>query len=160
MGLFRFAASAGRVLGGSRTTHQDGSQPLPKPPTGSAILNEFKKLGLAQLGGLNVTVQGRTATVTARAPDAETREKAILAAGNIAGIEAVQANIAVPEPAPEPTFHTVQEGETLAGIAEAHLGDAEAHPVLSEANAPILHEPGEVYPGQVIRIPENGAAKE
>ncbi|MCQ8276993.1 hypothetical protein NFI95_00825 [Acetobacteraceae bacterium KSS8] len=46
MGLFRFAAAAGRVLGGSRITDQDGSQPVPRAPTGSAILNEFKKLGL------------------------------------------------------------------------------------------------------------------
>ncbi|MCQ8241047.1 LysM peptidoglycan-binding domain-containing protein [Rhizosaccharibacter radicis] len=151
MGLFHFVASAGRVLGGGRR-HQHAGEAAPAAPSGNAILREFRKIGLAQLGGLNVTVQGRTATVTGRVPDAETREKAILVAGNIAGIEAVQADISTPEKTSSPTFHTVKEGETLAAIAERH--DGVEHDELLHANKPLIDAPDEIYAGQVIRIPD------
>ncbi len=59
--------------------------------------------------------------------------------------------------------HTVRAGETLTGIAEDELGDADAYPRIVEANKGVkqddgraLHDPDEIYPGWKLQIP--GAA--
>lgn len=154
MSVFHFVASAGRLLSGTSRKQQDASHPVPTPPSGNAILNEFKKLGLTQLHGLNVRVVDRTAHVTAVVPDAQTRETVILAAGNIAGIDRVDAQITVPQSVPVPTFHTVKDGETLSDIAEHYHGNPDAHPELLEANSLIVNKTEGNYAGQVIRIPD------
>lgn len=154
MSVFHFVASAGRLLSGGTRRRQDASHPLPKAPSGNAILNEFKKLGLAQLQGLNVVVVDRTAHVTATVADAQTREVIILAAGNIAGIESVNAKIAVADTVPAPSFHTVQEGESLADIAGRYHGDPESQHKILEDNPLIVTESEGIYAGQVIRVPD------
>jgi nucleoid-associated protein YgaU len=107
----------------------------------------------------------------------EDKEKALLAAGNIRGVEKVedrlrlgeppaQARAAVasgqsPEQAPEPEadeaptsqFYTVKSGDTLSKIAREVYGNAARFPVIFEANRPMLQHPDRIYPGQVLRIP-------
>ncbi|MDS9466252.1 LysM and BON domain-containing protein [Paracoccus sp. MBLB3053] len=65
---------------------------------------------------------------------------------------------AVPASAPaefrEPVFHTVQKGETLSAIAQEYLGKASRYPEIFEANKPMLSDPDKIYPGQMLRIPQ------
>ena len=50
-------------------------------------------------------------------------------------------------------YHTVQPGETLASIAERHLGDASYEMKLFEANRDRMNAPDQVSPGQQLLIP-------
>lgn len=156
MGLMSFIESAGRLLGVGHENKpdavQDESKPAPPPPEASSITDELVRLGL-KVAGLNVAVDGKTAKVTGEAPDAETRDKAILAAGNIAGIAAVDSAIKTPDDAPEGSFYTVKKGDTLSAIAKSVYGKASLYPKIFEANRPMLKDADHIYPGQSLRIP-------
>ena len=152
MGLFNFIQSAGRRLGIGGDT-QDESKPAPPPPAAEAIEGELKSLGLHS-PGMEIAVEGNTVKVSGTAPDAETREKIILAAGNIAGINKVDDSLETPASSAEPRFHTVVRGDTLSAIAQKTLGSAGKYPVIFEANKPMLKDPDLIYPGQVLRIPQ------
>ena len=95
-----------------------------------------------------------------RVPDQPTRERAIIAAGNNRGVAEVEDQMEVEQASDEPesTMYTVKSGDTLGGIAKAHYGDASKYPVIFEANRPMLEDPDEIYPGQVLRIPALGAS--
>lgn len=154
MGLYNFIKSAGRRLGlgGHGDATQDESHPAPPPPAADAVQAELSRLGLPA-EGVQVAVEGDRVRLTGTAPDAETREKLILAAGNIAGVAAVDETLQTAAPAPEPIFHTVMRGDTLSAIAKKHYGDASRYPAIFEANRPMLSNPDRIYPGQVLRIP-------
>jgi nucleoid-associated protein YgaU len=49
--------------------------------------------------------------------------------------------------------YTVKAGDTLSGIAKAHLGDANAYMKIFEANKDQLSDPDKIKPGQVLRLP-------
>ncbi len=49
--------------------------------------------------------------------------------------------------------YTVEKGDTLSKIAKEMYGKASKYPVIFEANKPMLKDPDEIYPGQVLRIP-------
>lgn len=83
----------------------------------------------------------------------ETREKLVLALGNIRGIGAVNDALEVSQAQPQATFYTVKPGDTLSKIAKAHYGDAMKYPEIFEANKPMLKDPDKIYPGQMLRIP-------
>jgi nucleoid-associated protein YgaU len=51
---------------------------------------------------------------------------------------------------------TVRSGDTLSKIARDYLGDAKRYPEIFEANRPMLTDPDEIFPGQVLRIPAEG----
>ena len=123
-----------------------------------AIRNEIKRLGLP--GNINVVVDGSRVRVTGDVPDEATRQKLAMIVGNVKYIEAVddselrggQAD------APQPKVHEVQSGDTLSSIAKKHFGDANAYTRIFEANRPMLKDPDEIYPGQVLIIPEQAGA--
>ncbi len=48
---------------------------------------------------------------------------------------------------------TVKKGDTLSKIAQEHLGKANLYHQIFEANRPMLKDPDEIFPGQVLRIP-------
>jgi nucleoid-associated protein YgaU len=52
------------------------------------------------------------------------------------------------------TFYTVKKGDTLSAIAKAHYSNANAYMQIFEANKPMLSDPDKIYPGQVLRIPQ------
>lgn len=153
MGMFDFVRAAGRLLGiGGAEAAQDESKPAPAPPPAEAVAAELKALGLPA-DAVQVAVEGDTVRITGDVPDGETRERMILAAGNVAGIARVDESLIPALPSPEPVFHTVVKGETLSAIARKHLGNANAYPAIFEANKPMLKHPDRIYPGQVLRIP-------
>ena len=77
-------------------------------------------------------------------------EKVILAVGNVEGVAEVEADTSG-----DPVFHTVEKGDTLWAIAEKALGNGSKYNVIFEANRPMLSHPDKIYPGQVLRIPQD-----
>ena len=104
--------------------------------------------------------KGSRVVLRGRVPDQPTRERTIIAAGNNRGVAEVEDQLEVEKPssAPESTMYTVKSGDTLSKIAKAHYGDPQKYPVIFEANRPMLKDPDEIYPGQVLRIPPEGAS--
>jgi nucleoid-associated protein YgaU len=49
--------------------------------------------------------------------------------------------------------YTVKPGDTLSGIAKAHMGDANAYMKIFEANRDQLSDPNLIKPGQVLKMP-------
>jgi nucleoid-associated protein YgaU len=49
--------------------------------------------------------------------------------------------------------YTVKSGDTLSGIAQAHLGDAKAYMRIYELNRDQLSDPDKIKPGQVLKLP-------
>jgi len=49
--------------------------------------------------------------------------------------------------------YTVKAGDTLSGIAKAHLGSAAAYMKIFELNKDQLTDPDKIKPGQVLRLP-------
>jgi LysM repeat protein len=49
----------------------------------------------------------------------------------------------------------VKKGDTLSKIAKEHLGNANLYNLIFEANRPMLKDPDEIFPGQVLRIPSD-----
>lgn len=91
-------------------------------------------------------------TVTGEVEQQQDSEKIVLALGNVEGIESVDNNLVVASPKPQ--FHTVVSGNTLSKIAQKFYGAANKYSVIFEANKPMLTHPDKIYPGQVLRIPQ------
>jgi len=140
MNLFKFVKDAGEKLAASAA---GAASAIKDRVTGHKI--DVKDLDVAQEGE-KVVLKG-TAKTQAEA------EKAIIAAGNSAGIAEVESHIVVEEEAPQATFYTVVSGDSLSKIAKAQYGNAMKYPVIFEANKPMLSHPDKIYPGQVLRIP-------
>lgn len=112
-------------------------------------------LGL-KVSDLKVTYDSAiyTATVSGAAADQETKEKVVLAAGNIMNVAKVDDQMTVTSSGgSEAKFHTVEKGDTLSKISKQVYGDANQYNKISEANKPMLKSPDLIYPGQVLRIP-------
>jgi nucleoid-associated protein YgaU len=58
----------------------------------------------------------------------------------------------VPE-ADETRFHRVASGETLSKISQQYYGEANKYMQIFEANRPLLKDPDQIYPGQMLRVP-------
>jgi nucleoid-associated protein YgaU len=115
-----------------------------------AINKELADLGL-DAKDVDISVEGGKVVMKGKALDQETREKIILAAGNVDGIEEVEDAM---EGSSEGTvFHTVEKGDTLSAIAKKTLGSANRYMEIFEANKPMLSHPDKIYPGQMLRIP-------
>jgi nucleoid-associated protein YgaU len=121
---------------------------------GDAIMDYIKAQNLSATG-LTVTFDGATSTVSLYgvAPDQATKEKIALAAGNVAGVAAVNNMLSVDQSAPEAKYYTVVSGDNLSKISKAQYGDPNKNMTIFEANRPMLQHPDKIYPGQVLRIP-------
>ncbi|MBS3747398.1 MAG: peptidoglycan-binding protein LysM [Wenzhouxiangellaceae bacterium] len=169
MGLFDFVGNAGKKLfGGGRIDE-------------NAVADHLLSLGL-NVRALSVIAHQdkKMVSLVGKVDSLEDKEKLIVAAGNISGVEQVddrlrlaveeEANTTAPakpasvdqadqteeppaEEAPDSEFYTVQSGDTLGAIAKRFYSDAGKYPIIFEANRPMLEDPNEIYPGQVLRIP-------
>ncbi len=111
-----------------------------------------KTMGFA-IEDLDIRYDDGLAEISGKVKDQETREKIILAVGNVKDVGQVSDDIEVVDSAEESEMHVVQKGDTLSAIAKEHYGDAMKYPVIFEANRPMLSDPDLIYPGQVLRIP-------
>ena len=146
MGVFKFALNKGKEIIADRNKVAE-----------KAIRKEVEDLGLDDdLGGdFKVTVEVNQVKLEGKVPDKETKEKLVLAAGNVSGIGEVDDSMKVKSKAKvgESVMHTVKSGDSLSKIAKKYYGDAMRYPDIFDANTPMLKHPDKIYPGQVLRIP-------
>ncbi|MEZ5838927.1 MAG: peptidoglycan-binding protein LysM [Hyphomicrobiales bacterium] len=145
MGFFDFIKGVGEKIGiGSAEA----------APAADDLKKEAEKLGL-DTKGIEIKVEGDTVKISGAAASTADREKLILAMGNTVGVAKVEDAIEVAAAEPDAVFYTVQKGDNLWKIAEAHYGKGKGaqHTVIFEANKPMLSHPDKIYPGQVLRIP-------
>ncbi len=87
------------------------------------------------------------------------KEKIILALGNVSGVAAVDDRMVVTGKTKkaqlEAQMYEVKRGDSLSKIAKKYYGDASKYTVIFEANQPLLKDPNKIYPGQMLRIPQN-----
>jgi len=155
MGLFSFIKEAGEKLFG----HKEETLDIPveeknrlNQVAAQAIFDHINSLGL-QWSNLMVSYKSGQVVITGSTPDQENREKIILAAGNVHGVDNVDDQLTVAAPAAEPRFYTVVKGDTLWKIAASQYGNGAKYPLIFEANKPMLKDPDRIYPGQNLRIP-------
>jgi nucleoid-associated protein YgaU len=157
MGLFTFIKDAGSSLfkGG------DEAQDIEK------LLNEDLK---GKIQDIKAGVSDGAVTLKGICDSVGTKEKAILLAGNVKGIEKVDGtDLESPPPAEAPEsdaqaaetaegeFYEIKSGDTLSKIAKQFYGNANKYPLIFEANREVIKDPDKIYPGQMIRIPKLGA---
>lgn len=147
-GIFDFVKNAGKSIFGSGADAAEAD-------AAKAIAKEIGDPSLADK--IKVEVDGETVKITGDVPDQETREKIIVAAGNVEGISKVDEDIKTEDDTPEGSFHTVAKGDTLWAIAEKAYGDGSKYMAIFEANKPMLSHPDRIYPGQKLRIPAQKA---
>ena len=116
----------------------------------TALKNIVRAMALP-IDNLEVNLNGDVVTVHGETSSQADREKTILVLGNVEGIAAVDDRISLV--APPATFYEVKSGDSLSKIAKEHYGDAMKYMAIFEANKPMLKDPNEIYPGQVLRIP-------
>lgn len=164
MGLFTFIKEAGEKLFGvgEAKAAQEVAKKEPTPvnvdaankAAADAIAGYVSKMNLTA-EGLDIGFDGASGTVIVQgmAATQEIKEKILLCCGNVAGVEHVQDQLGVIEPAVEPVFYTVVKGDTLSAISKKQYGNANQYMKIFEANKPMLSHPDKIYPGQVLRIP-------
>jgi nucleoid-associated protein YgaU len=165
MGIIDFVRDAGEKLFGRGRAEaamkeskadpaNDAKVKAANDAAGDAIVQYIKAQNLSATG-LTITFDGSTGTVSVYgvAPDQATKEKIVLAAGNVAGVEQVNDMLSVDRSEPEAQYYTVVSGDTLSKISKQFYGDANQYPKIFEANKPMLAHPDKIYPGQKLRIP-------
>lgn len=145
MGLFNFVKDAGKKLFGSSEAN-----------AAEAIAKEVGDPDLKDK--LRVEVDGDSVKIHGEVPSQEMKEKVIIAAGNVEGVSKVEEDLTTTEKKPEAALHTVVKGDTLWAISKKSYGDGSKYKLVFEANRPMLADPDEIYPGQVLRIPPLEAA--
>jgi len=151
MGFFDFISDAGTKL-------------LGKGDDAAAIKEEIESsFSELPVDGLTVTVDGDTVTLAGVAQNYQTREKAILIAGNVEGIAQVNADQLVTmeqvseenvREIPEEIFYSIIKGDTLWAIADKFYDDGSKYTHIVDANIEVIKDADKIYPGQMIRIPE------
>lgn len=159
MGIFDFVKEAGAKVGlgesPSKASAEDAKdEELHELREGNRLLRVLMGLDLG-IDKPKVMYDDGVATISGTAPSQAVREKAILAIGNCAGVASVDDRMDVVEAADEAVFYTVKKGDTLGAIAKEQLGSAKRYPEIFEANKPMLKDPNLIYPGQVLRIPQD-----
>ncbi|ATG47712.1 peptidoglycan-binding protein LysM [Celeribacter ethanolicus] len=139
MGLFSFVKDAGKKVFGKKE----------EEPNAEDLLAEIKALGL-EADGVEVAVDGDKVVIGGTVTDQATKEKIIMAAGNVEGIASVEDTLE----GADPVFHEVKKGDTLWAISKTALGDGNRYMEIFEANKPMLSDPDKIYPGQMLIIPQ------
>ena len=156
MGLFDFIKGIGKK--NTALAEPQAAPATPAEPSAQEIANKLlghiKALGLP-VTGLSVSYNGSTDTaiLNGQVQTQADKEKIILAVGNIDHVAHVDDQLTVVAPEPESKFYTVKSGDNLSKIAKEFYGDANQYPKIFEANKPMLKDPDEIFPGQVLRIP-------
>jgi nucleoid-associated protein YgaU len=147
MGLFDFVSNIGKKLFPPQA---------PKEDAAAKIKAEIESGNLG-IGNLQVAYDNGTCRLSGECPSAEAMQKAVLLAGNVQGVSAVDvAGLKVPPPKLEEEkveYYIIQAGDTLSKIAKQYYGDANKYPRIFEANREVIKDANLIFPGQKIRIP-------
>lgn len=148
MGLFNFVKEAGEKLWDTVTGQHD------KDDQAKKVQEHLNKIGIPDADKVNIQIVDGKATVTGDGLSQEAKEKILVAVGNISGIASVDDQVKTATPATASQFYTVKSGDTLSAISKQVYGNANLYNKIFEANKPMLKSPDKIYPGQVLRIPE------
>ena len=107
---------------------------------------------------VSVQVENGVAHISGAAATASALEKAVLMAGNIAGISQVNidgVNLQNGENlAGDDEFYVIQKGDSLWKIAEKHYGNGAKYTAIVAANKEVIKDADKIFPGQKIRLPK------
>ncbi|WP_040975489.1 peptidoglycan-binding protein LysM [Necropsobacter massiliensis] len=146
MGLFDFVGEIGKKIFSKK---EDASQAV------TAHIAEDNP-GVEDVA---VTVEDGVAKLEGKAVSAEALEKAILMAGNVVGINSVNAdNVAIQNGeslAGDDEFYIIQKGDTLWKIAEKAYGNGAKYTAIVAANKEVIKDADKIFPGQKIRLPKS-----
>ncbi|ENW02371.1 MULTISPECIES: peptidoglycan-binding protein LysM [Acinetobacter] len=157
MGLFDFVKGIGKK--NTAPAEPQAAPATPAEPSAQEIANKLlgliKSLGLG-VDGLSVTYNGNTdtATVKGQVKSQADKEKIVLAVGNVDHVAQVDDQMTVEVPEPESKFYTVKSGDNLSKISKEYYGDPNQYNKIFEANKPLLKNADDIFPGQVLRIPQ------
>ncbi len=145
MGLLDFARDVGRRLFNNDAEAAEN-------------IKAHLEVMLSGIRNVAVTYEDGVATISGDCDSQDVKNRAILIAGDVQGVEKVVADdLIAPEPAPEEApkedYYTIKPGDTLGAIAQQFYGKASAYTRIFEANKDIIADPNKIYPGQKIRIP-------
>ena len=145
MGLFDFVGDIGRKL-------------FNKEEDASKAVTEHLAEDNPGIENVQVTVENGVATVSGAATTATAIEKAVLMAGNVAGITSVNIDnvqLASGEKiGADDEFYVIQKGDSLWKIAEKAYGNGAKYTAIFEANREVIKDADKIFPGQKIRIPK------
>ncbi|HDR1843457.1 TPA: peptidoglycan-binding protein LysM [Pasteurella multocida] len=145
MGLFDFVSDIGRKL---FSKQEDAAEALAK----------HIKEDNPGIEDLNVKVEDGVASIEGTAKSASALEKAVLMAGNVAGITKVKVDKVVivsgESLSGEDEFYVIQKGDTLWKIAEKTYGNGSKYMAIVEANKEVIKDADKIFPGQKIRLPK------
>ncbi len=142
MGLFDFASNIGKKLFGD--DEEDAGEKI----------EQHIEADNPGVDGLKVEVEDGVAKISGKAKDQSAYEKAILMAGNVLGVQEVQASeLEAPEPEQKVEYYEIQKGDTLWAISSKYLGKGHRYTEIVEANLEVIKDADKIYPGQKIRIP-------
>ncbi|WP_288432193.1 peptidoglycan-binding protein LysM [uncultured Acinetobacter sp.] len=158
MGLFDFVKGIGKK---NQAHVEPASTPAatPQEPTAQQIANQLlahvQQLGLG-VQGLVINYNSTTdlATIQGKVKSQADKEKIVLAVGNIDHVAKVDDQMTVEVPEPESQFYTVKSGDNLSKISKQYYGDPNHYNKIFEANRPLLKDADDIFPGQVLRIPQ------
>jgi len=156
MGLIDFLKDTGKDLFGGREGNESDS-----------IEREIERALGNNVENLSASFSNGVVTLAGSAKSVEAKEKAALIAGNVRGVERVNADAVTVNGAMagkqggEVTgmkaaggrYYTIQSGDSLSKIAASQLGDGNRWQELFEANREVIGDPDLIYPGQQIRLP-------
>ena len=151
--MFDFAKEAGQAL---RNAIGGGKDDV----SAQELADSLRAKGVTIENG-RISIQGDVVTINGVADSQAEKEKAILILGNTKGVARVNDQIqvkageTVQQVGQASRFYQVKSGDTLSKIAKEVYGDANQYPQIFEANRPMLKDPDEIYPGQVLRIPQH-----
>jgi LysM repeat protein len=138
-----------------------GRQVFDRDDVAADNIKQTLEINLSPIKDLSVEFDDGKVTLCGECMSPGDRERAILVAGNIQGVEQVVAGDLTsrapapeePEPEPEGQIYEIQSGDSLSKIAKEHYGDAMKYMKIFEANRGVIDDPDKIYPGQKIRIP-------
>ncbi|MBT8442410.1 MAG: peptidoglycan-binding protein LysM [Gammaproteobacteria bacterium] len=138
-----------------------GRQVFDRDDVAADKIKETMEINLSPIKDLSVEFDDGVVTLCGECMSPADRERAVLVAGNIEGVEKVVATELTsrapkteePEPEPEGEIYEIQSGDTLSGISKRYYGDAMQYMKIFEANKGVIEDPNKIYPGQKIRIP-------
>lgn len=143
MALFDFMKNVGANLFGKGKKEDEAVATLLEEELGDRIQ------------GLTVSFEDGAIDLKGICDSQATKEKAILLAGNVKGVERVlDDGLTTAEVEELAEFYTIVSGDSLSKIAKRYYGDAMKYPLLFEANREVIKDPNLIYPGQRIRIPK------
>jgi nucleoid-associated protein YgaU len=159
MGLFSFLKNAGAKIFGYSKPEETAAVNSPEETVNQNAQREASLTSLVNNLGLDVSdiscemISDDTVAVYGTAETQADKEKVVLAVGNVGGIAVVDDRMSVTNPEPEAVFYTVVSGDSLSKIAKEQYGNGGKYMVIFDANKPMLKDPDDIYPGQVLRIP-------